>query len=206
MGMEELIATLERETDERCTAVREEARREAERIRRETDERLERRRAEAVRALEAELHASEDAGLAATRREVRGAILRARRGALDRVFRRAAELLPMALEDTTYLEALPRELRGALSCIDDAEVEIDCPPGLAPHLETAAESVRADASAGVPKIRIFPSDDAAAGFVVRGPTSGVRVDATLATRLEVLRPELEPDVLRELEGPEGDDR
>ncbi|MFW6083885.1 MAG: V-type ATP synthase subunit E family protein [Gemmatimonadota bacterium] len=206
MGMEELIATLERETDERCTAAREEARREAERIGRETDERLERRRADAARTLDAELRASKEAGLAETRREVRGGVLRARRRAVDRVFRRAAELLPMALDDTAYLEALPGELRGALSCIDDVEVEMDCPPGLAPHLETAAEAVRADASAGVQEIRITPSDDAPAGFVVRGAASGVRVDATLRTRLEVLRPELEPDVLRELEGPEGADR
>lgn len=201
--MEELIATLERETDERCTTTLEEARREAERIRRETDERLESRRAAAARAADEESRRWESEGLATTRTEVRGAILRARRHAVDRVFRRAAELLPAASEDSAYLEQLPDELRRALSCVADREVEIECSPGLVPHLRAVAATVTAEGPGEPPGIRVSPSEAVSAGFVVRGTTSGVRVDVTLATRLEVVRPELEAHVLQGLERPEG---
>lgn len=202
MGMEELIATLERETEERCTTALEEARREAERIRRETDELLERRRADAASEMQAERHARESERLAATRKETRGALLRAQRDALDRVFDRARALLPATMEDSAYLDALPDELRRALSCVADQEIRLDCPPVLAARLEAEVGAISPDGAAGV-RLRVRPSADTAPGFVAVGDASGVRVDATLATRLDGLRPELEPELLRRFEAEKG---
>lgn len=202
MGMEELIATLEREAEESCTAALEEARREAERIRRKTDQLLERRRADAAAEMQAERDAWESMKLAATRKATRGAMLRAQRHALDRVFARANELLPAATDDSAYLDALPRDLRRALSCVADAEVELVCPSELAPRLEMAAKAIFEDGEGNV-RLHVQSSSDAAPGFVAVGRESGVRVDATLETRLEGLRPQIEPDLLRRFEGEEG---
>jgi len=194
MGMDELIATLEREAEARCSAAREAARREAERIRRAADERLERRRAEAAAELEAELAEREEGALAEARTAVRGARLRARRRALERVFRRARELLPAALEEPAYVRSLPRSLVDALACLADDRVEIACPPALAPALRRAAAAAEVGS-----RVEIVGSEEAAAGFLARGARTGVRVDATLATRLETARPELELVVLPRLE-------
>ncbi|MDX1577455.1 MAG: hypothetical protein R3266_03180 [Gemmatimonadota bacterium] len=200
--MEELIATLERETEERCAVALEEARREAERIRRETDELLERRRADAAAEMQAERRAWESAKLAATRKETRGALLRAHRRALDRIFDRARALLPTTMEDSAYLDALPEELRRALSCVADAEIRLDCPPALAQPLESARETISGDGMVSC-RLSVRPSADAPPGFVAVGEATGVRVDATLATRLEGLRPQLEPELLRRFEAETG---
>lgn len=198
MGMDDLIATLEREAEERCAGARETARREAEKIRREADERLERKRAEAAEALEAELDAREEAALAEARTATRAARLRARRRALDRVFRHARELLPGALRRPAYLASLPAALEGALACLPEDHVEIVCSPGLVEELRDAARS------AAGRDVDVRESDAAPAGFLARGAESGVEVDATLATRLESARPDLEREVLADLEAAGGE--
>lgn len=201
MGMDELIATLEREAEERCDALLDDARREAERIRRDTDERLERRRAAAARALESELDGRFATTMAATRTRIRGALLRARRRVLDRVFRRASELNPALLETPSFLASVPDALRMALSCLSSEDVEVSCPPVMASHVRRAADALTSETTSLPPRrIRVTEVEDAPAGFEVRGSTTGVLVDLTVPTRLEDVRPELEMDVLRLIDG------
>ncbi|MFW6088323.1 MAG: hypothetical protein ACODAB_01135, partial [Gemmatimonadota bacterium] len=160
MGIEALITTLEREAEERCAAVREEARAEAERIRREADERGERRRAAIALTLEAELRAREEAALAATRTKTRAALLRARRGLLDKVFHRAAELQLEVLEEPIFLESLPAALRGALRCVSAEPVDVVCPPALGDHLRSAADAAEVDDTGTARTISVSEEDDA----------------------------------------------
>lgn len=201
MGMDELIATLEREAEERSDALLDEARREADRIRRDTDERLERRSATAARRLESELNDRFAATMAATRTRIRSALLRAQRGALDRVFRRASELNLTLMESPSFLALVPDELRTALGCLSAEEVEVSCPPEMASHLRQAADALATE-SGSLPRrrIRVVAVEDAPAGFEVRGGATGVLVDLTVPTRLDGIRPELEIDVLRLIDG------
>lgn len=201
MGMDELIATLEREAEERCDALLDDARREADRIRRDTDERLERRSATAARTLESELDDRFAATMATTRSQVRGALLRARRRVLDRVFRRASELNLALVETPSFLASVPDALRMALGCLSAEDVEVSCAPAMASHLREAADAVGPENSS-LPgrRIRVTEVKGAPAGFEVRGSATGVLVDMTVPTRLEDIRPELEMDVLRLIDG------
>lgn len=201
MGMDELIDTLEREAEERCNALLDDARREADRIRRDTDERLERRSATAARTLESELDDRFAATMATTRTQIRGALLRTRRRVLDQVFRRASERSLELVEYPSFLSSVPDELRMALGCLSAEDVEVSCPPAMAPHLRQAADAIVAEKSS-LPRrqIRVSEMEDAPAGFEVRGGATGVLVDLTVPTRLEGLRPELEMDVLHLIDG------
>lgn len=205
MGMDELIATLEREAEERCAAFVAEAEREAQRVREAAESRFARRRQEAERELEEELRRREVALTASVRTQMRRVQLRARRGALDRVFLRAAALLPDAARTAAWETSVPADLRQALGCLGDAEVEVTCPPGLGETLRAAVDSVAgalpSEATAGseVRRIRVVERADADPGFDVRGAVTGVRVDVTLPTRLAAARPELEMRLLEALE-------
>lgn len=196
-----MIATLEREAEARCDALLDDARREAERIRRDTDERLERRSATVARTLESELDDRFAATMATTRTRIRGALLRARRRVLDRVFRRASELNLALVEAPSFLASMPDALRMALSCLSSEDVEVSCPPVMASHLRQAADAVTSE-TPSLPRRRISVNEvkDAPAGFEVRGSTTGVLVDLTVPTRLEDVRPELEMDVLHLIDG------
>lgn len=202
MGMDELIATLEREADERCAAIRAEAEQQAERLRRDAEARTETRRIEARRALEEELRDRDATQGAATRKKIRGVLLRARRSALDRVFRRAREMLPDAARTPEWEATVPEELRRALTCLGDADVDVTCPPDLGVAIRAAAERLPASGTAdrpGAARLHIVELDGAAPGFVLHGRTTDVQVDATLPTRLAAARPELEMRVLRRVE-------
>lgn len=209
MGMEELIATLEREADERCAALLADAEREAQRVRDAAESRFERRRQAAEREMEEELRRRAAALTASVRAQMRRVLLRARRGALDRVFRRAAALLPDAARTTAWESSVPADLRRALSCLGDADVEVTCPSGFGETLREAVSSVpgalpsdetdHGAAASEVRRIRVTEREDANPGFEVCGAVTGVRVDVTLPTRLAVARPELEMRVLEALE-------
>lgn len=205
MGMEELIATLEREADERCAALVVEAEREAQRVREAAESRFARRRQAAERELEEEVRRREVARTASVRTQMRRVLLRARRGALDRVFRRAAALLPDAARTEAWEATVPDDLRQALECLGDADVVVTCPSGLGATLREAVDATCGtlpfDDTAGseVRRIRVVERADADPGFDVRGVVTGVRVDVTLRTRLAAARPEFEMRVLEALE-------
>lgn len=196
-----MIATLEREAEERCNALLDDARREADRIRRDTDERLDLRSATAARTLESELDDRFAATMATTRTQIRGALLRARRRVLDRVFRRASERSLELVEYPSFLASVADELRMALGCLSAEDVEVSCPPAMASHLRQAADAVEPENPVSPRRqIRVTEVEDAPAGFEVRGGATGVLVDLTVPTRLEALRPELEMDVLHLIDG------
>lgn len=209
MGMEDLIATLEREAGERCTALLAEAEREAQRVRETAENRFEQKRLAAERELEEELRRREAALTASVRTQMRRVLLRARRGVLDRVFRRASALLPDAARTTVWESSVPADLRQALECLGDADVEVTCPAGFGETLRAAVSSVpgalpsdeaaHEAAASEVRRIRVTEREDADPGFEVCGAVTGVRVDVTLPTRLAVARPELEMRVLETLE-------
>jgi len=203
--MEELIATLEREADEQCAALVAEAEREAQRVREAAESRSARRRQAAERELEEEVRRQEVARTASVRTQMRRVLLRARRGALDRVFRRAAGLLSDAARTEAWETTVPADLRQALDCLGDADVVVTCPSGLGETLREAVDAtlgtLPSDDTAGseVRRIRVVERVDADPGFDVRGVVTGVRVDVTLPTRLAAARPEFEMRVLEALE-------
>ncbi|MGD8494795.1 MAG: V-type ATP synthase subunit E family protein [Gemmatimonadales bacterium] len=201
--MDELIATLEREADERCEAIRADAEQQVERLRRAAEVRVEERRSEVRRRLETELQARDATQGAATRKKIRGVLLRARRSALDRVFRRAREMLPDAALTPEWEATVPEELRRALACLGDVDVDVTCPPDLGAAIRAAAESLppseAADRPDAVRRLHIVEREGAPPGFVLHGRVTEVEVDATLPTRLAAARPELAARVLRGVE-------
>lgn len=200
--MDELIATLEREAEERCAAVLAEAEQQAERLRREAEARMNERRTGAWRALEAELQARDAAEGAAARTEIRGVVLRARRSALDRVFRRARGLLPEAVKTPAWEASVPAELSRALACLADVDVEVTCPRELGGVVRAASASLSASTGGDTGserRLHVVEEVDAPPGFALHGMVTNVRVDATLPTRLAAARPELEMRVLRRME-------
>jgi len=205
VGMEALIARLEREAEERCAELLTEAEGEAERVRQEAETRFERRREEAQRVLDEELRRQDAAAGAAARTSVRTVLLRARRNALDRVFQQARALLPEAVRTEAWASSVTADLRQALACLGDTDVVVSCPAGLGDTLRTAASSILkaepSNAASGTDdrRIQVQEGEDASPGFEVRGTVTGVRVDVTLPTRLAGARPELEMRVLEDLE-------
>jgi len=205
VGMEELIATLEREADERCAALVADAECEAQRVREVAESRFARRRQAAEREVEEEWRRREVTLTASVRTQMRRVLLRARRGALDRVFRRAAALLPDAARTEAWATTVPADLRQALECLGDADVVVTCPSGLGETLRAAVDATPGTlpsddtTGSGVRRIRVVERADADPGFDVRGVVTGVRVDVTLPTRLAAARPEFEMRVLGALE-------
>lgn len=183
VGIDGLLATLEREADERCAEAGRAADRDVEAIRSTTERRLRGLREVAIRDLEAELARRSEADLAAARRAARTALLRARRNLLERVFQRVGARLPDAVRRPEYLASLPAELDLAFACVDPVGAEVACPPGLADAIRDAR-----------PGAAVRPDPEAQPGFTIRS-THGVVVDTTLASRLDARRLELEASLL-----------
>ena len=171
MGLAELVTRLERDADARVDGIEARAREELAAIEKAQE------RASSD-SLAAELATRRAARLAATERELSlarrsadRAVLRARREALDRVLARASELLEGANADPAYRATLGARVRAALGFVGSDAV-VRCRADLAGALRDLGVAVREDPAIG-------------AGFVVEA--GAVRVDETLAARLERMR-------------------
>lgn len=194
MPLEELLAAITAEGEAQVERLDAESEAEAARLVGEARERVAQARAEAERAAELRLTQEREAALTAARRESAAALLRIRRQLLDAVFRRATELLPGAVSDERYVDALPAEILDAVAYLPETAGDVAvlrCSPVLAPVL------------AATPRITIAPDETVGTGFVVRSGDGTVEVDGTLEARLARLRPALAIEILRTLRDDDG---
>ena len=191
MALDQLITALEEDADKQAHSELEQARGEAQRIATQTRDQKVRRRAEFLVRMEGDLREETEIELVEARRRSRNIVLGARQRLLDRVFTAAEARLPGLLEEPAYRDALPEELKTALSYVGDEPATIACSPQLSGIIEALV--------AGRAGTTIRPEDSVGSGFKVHSADGYVTVDVTLDARLERLRPRLSLEVLRELE-------
>ena len=191
MALDELITALEEDANKQAHSELEQARVEAQRIATQARDQIVRRRAEFLVRMESDLREETEIGLVEARRRSRSIVLGARQRLLDRVFAAAETRLPGLLEERAYRDALPGELRTALSYVGDEPATIACSPQLSDTIEALV--------AGRAGTTTRPDDSVGSGFKVHSADGYVTVDVTLDARLERLRPQLSLEVLRELE-------
>ncbi len=188
MAIADLLTTLESEGRARAAALVAAARVEAERLTREATHRIGERRAARLAERERELGALGVVALDGARRDAARQLLHARTQLLDRVVARARQLLPEAAAARPP-GALAADLAEALGCLDGRPVVVHCPPLLAAPIR--------DLVAGA-AVRVEP-DAAGSALTFAAEDGSVEVDASLATRLEQLRPRLAIELFRDLE-------
>ncbi len=202
MSLDALLDAVERRGREEAERVEEEARARAKAVERGAAERLRGRRDATLRDREAGLRAEADGALASARREARLRTLTARAALLDRVFRSVESALPEVARSPRYLAALPGLLAGALECVPDGEVTIECSPGLEANVEAALRE--ADEPATGRRVEVRPDPAVDSGLRVAG--GSVTVDLTLAGRLERGRARLAITALDAERSESGGDR
>jgi vacuolar-type H+-ATPase subunit E/Vma4 len=191
LALDQLITALEEDAEKQAHSELDQARVEAQRIATQARDQIVRRRAEFLVRMENDLREETEIELVEARRRSRSIVLGARQRLLDRVFTAAAARLPGLLEERAYRDALPDELRTALTYVGDDPATIACSPQLAGAIEALV--------AGRAGTTIRPDDEVGSGFKVLSADAYVTVDVTLDARLERLRPRLSLEVLRELE-------
>ena len=189
MALADLLSTLESEGRARAEAVVTRARAEAEQITREAGVRAEARRAARLAERERELRARAAGALEAARREAVRRHLMARATVLERIFARVRQLLLEAAA-TVPRSSLGADLTRALGCLGGRPAVVRCHPQV-------AASIR-DLVAGLPVTSVVP-DPRVSGLLVTAEDGSIEVDASLATRLDRLRPQLAIELLRDLE-------
>lgn len=192
MGLEHLLAALERDADAQVEQLFAQARVEAERISTESAAALEQRRRETTCARDSARVQEVEHAVTLARREARRSILEARERLLERVFAAARAELPAAVAGPAYRASLPAALRGALAAVGGDHAVIRCPEALMPALERA----RPGDSTAVP-VKADPAGGS--GFRVASADGAVEVDDTLESRLDRLRFVLARRVLAQLE-------
>lgn len=193
MPLAHLLGALERDATAEAAALAAEADARGAAIAAESDARIARRREAALGARRAELTGALELALAEARRAARGAALRARTRLLDRVFDAARGRFAGAAESPEYRAALPAQLAAALQAAGDDPAVVTGAKSLIPGLRAALPAgaraeVRADGAVGP-------------GFRVAAADGALVVDATLAGRLEHLRPVLSIALVAALRGP-----
>jgi vacuolar-type H+-ATPase subunit E/Vma4 len=177
MGSAELEEALRREGAERAIQMVETARRESERLRLEDEGSWTRARREALAEAEAEVRARTEAGLMRARRSARRRVLEARHRAIELVLAAARTRLARVCAEGAHRSG--QELLELLEYLPGSDAVVRGPSALA---------------GSVQKI-----DDALDGFVITSADGAVTIDATLARRLDRLRPLLAIQILQMLE-------
>ncbi|MDP2479832.1 MAG: V-type ATP synthase subunit E family protein [Candidatus Palauibacterales bacterium] len=197
MSLDALLDAVERRGRQEVERVLDQARAEAAAVERAAESRLAERRADALRELEARVRGEAEARLAAARREARARVLRSRERLLEAVFEAVMAELPDAAASERYRSALPDLLAEALRCVDARGATLEC---AAPLRDEAREILEAPGVGGPNRqdivVRSCPEADT--GIRLLSADGRALVDATLAARLERLRPRLAIVVLAAL--------
>jgi vacuolar-type H+-ATPase subunit E/Vma4 len=193
MALPELVLALERDAQDRLTAVRAEAVAEADRMRTEASRELARRRATDLAARAAELKAAAAGAIDAARRDAALRSLAARAGALETILARARAMLAATVPDAGKEAGIRRNVDAALEYLGSTGAVVRCRPAWAPALRVAL--------AGRANVRLEQSDSVGAGMVVLAGDGGVEIDATIDSRLTRLWPGLAIELMREAESP-----
>lgn len=191
MGLDDLIARLERDADARVAAIRARAQAEAEAIASAAGSASAKHRDETLAARRAERGARLGRELAAARQRAKSELLSRRHETLERIFARASELLAEAERDERYLAAVPQHLEEALRHVEGVPAEVRCRPSVARRLEPVL--------AGRAQLELVEDPGAPLGVVVRAKDGTVEVDNTLGARLQNVRQELGAELMRRVE-------
>ncbi|MGO8995568.1 MAG: V-type ATP synthase subunit E family protein [Polyangiaceae bacterium] len=191
MGIEELIARLERDADARVAAVETRAKSDVEAILTAADRTSSRTAEEALARRREERRARLSREIAGTRHRARGARLDAEHALLGRVLTRACALLDEMDLDPAYLSGLPERLEEALRFVQGHAARVRCRPLLAPAIRGAL--------AGRSDVNVEEVPAMSAGFSVVSQDGSVEVDDTLPARLQRLRPRLLIELLPEVD-------
>jgi vacuolar-type H+-ATPase subunit E/Vma4 len=175
MALDELLRCLERESDDRIAALVAQARAQADQLRVGRTAESAARRDAALAAREAELRAAAARDLDATRREARRRVLQARAEALERIRRRADDLLTERAADPAFLPSQAQDLERALGYLDGASAVVEAPAPLVPGLRAMLEGRARVVAQSIGAVRT--------GLTIRAEGGGLTVDATPGGRL-----------------------
>jgi vacuolar-type H+-ATPase subunit E/Vma4 len=191
MALDELLRSLEEESDARVEALLAQARGQADELRANRAKESAGRRDAALAAREAELRGATARDLDAARREARRRVLQARADALQRIRRRAEDLLTERTADPAFLPSQAGDLERALAYLDGGAVLVEAPLPLVPGLQVLLDG----------RVRVLPQPGGAArpGLAVRAEGGGVTVDVTPGGRLARAWPRLSIDLAARLE-------
>ena len=189
MGLEELVARLERVADARVAEIRALATAEKDEIDAASAARSARHREEALAARAAERRTKLDQELALARQRAHAERLAAEYALLERVFARTRELIAVHDRDPVYVAVVPHQLERALRFVEGQPIVVHCRPALAGAVR-AALGTRADAS-------VEESAEAAVGARIALRDGSMEVDDTLLGRLARLRPRLAMELVGE---------
>ena len=191
MGVDQLLAALERDAAAEAASRIEAARREAEAIATETALRLTRLGAGRLQDHEAQERAAAEARLAAARREARAVVLEARARFLARVLEAARARLGGVLDGPDGEGVLSALLAKALDHTGEADAVIRCAGPLVPRVRAAA--------GGRARLAVETGSEAGAGVRVHAAEGSVAIDATLEALLARETPSLAIEILRRFE-------
>jgi V/A-type H+/Na+-transporting ATPase subunit E len=189
MGLDALTARLERDADAMVAAIREASEAQARACLAQADADAAQRREELLGRREQERREAIDRELADTRRRLRAELLAAQRALLDRVFARAQQLAESLSEDPGLRAAIQSHLHEVLFYLGDRNAQLRCPPCLGAQLEPLL--------AGRTGIELVVDEQAPLGIHARSRDGSLTIDNTLIARLERIRLQLEPMLLRE---------
>jgi vacuolar-type H+-ATPase subunit E/Vma4 len=191
MALDQLLETLEQESDARIAAVLARACAEAEQLRVGRAGDFARRRSAVIAAREAELRAVLARDLEAAHREARRRVLEARAEALDRIRRRAEQLLAERSADPGSLPAQAGDLERGLAYLGDSSAVVEAPAPLVAGLRAMLD--------GRVRVVAQPPGAVPPGLMIRAEDGGLTVDATPAGRLARAWPRLAIDLTARLE-------
>lgn len=189
MGLEELVARLERDAAARVAEIEARAQLEIDAIEAEDALTASRRQADALASERARRRELLDRELAEARRRARAEALRARHAIVDRVMARAGELLDRAPKDPAYLSTQGARLRRAMGFFAGGAV-VRCRPELAPAAREALKEIEG--------VVVEETPGMAAGVTLSARDGSMDIDDTLPARLARLRDELAIELLREV--------
>jgi vacuolar-type H+-ATPase subunit E/Vma4 len=190
MALEELLEVLRRETEAEATAILADAQAEAEAIRARCDADLA-TRSERLRSEQETIRRSAvELAVAQARRDSRRDLLEARERMLGRVFARAREQFPGALDSPEYQAGLSTRLNEALACLAARAGTVRCHPELEPALAPLLGSR--------PGVTLTADPSVGSGFKVASDDHSVEIDGTLEGRLERTRDRMKQTVMAAL--------
>lgn len=190
MGIEELIARLERDADARVAKIRERAKAEKDAIEAASAALSERLRAEALAARARERRVKFDQALAVARQRANAERLAAEYALLERILARTRELIAVVDVEPEYLAAVPLQLERALRFVEGRPIVVRCRPSIAPAAR-AALAMRSDAT-------VEEAPDAPVGIRIALRDGSMEVDDTLLERLSRLRTRLAIELVGEV--------
>ncbi|HSH75046.1 MAG TPA: V-type ATP synthase subunit E [Longimicrobiales bacterium] len=192
MALQELLDALRKQAEERRSAERARAEAEVDAIRTRSREGLERRRSDSLRRAREEARSAAQRDTAEARRKAARRLLTSREHLLRRVRGALERRVATAMDDPEYTSELRRVLESTLDRLPAGTVVVRTLPAL--------ESALAEAVAGRAAVRIEPVAGMGMGFSALSVESGMEVDVTLGTELELVWPRLAVAVMKEVGG------